>query len=700
MPQSLLCDYCSLPVPARLQPSPESGESQLLYCCYGCKFAAAVTQARGEKGQANLLLTRLGVSVFLSMGVMVFSLALYSQDVYGLSVTNAPPAAIQLIGLFRYISLIMATPVFAMLGIPILVNATSQLRQRIVTTDGLVVLGVAGAFIYSYISTLSDTGRVYYETACMVLVLITLGRYLEATGRLKASDAFAKLGALVPDEVSVRRASSFEKIASDEVRIGDVLHIRAGERIAVDGLIEQGQAHIDEQMLTGESEAISKKIGDKVHAGTLNIDGDLHVRALAVGEQSAVGRLSALLELAKLRPGRYQRLADRVAGAFVPAVIIMAIIGAYLGYHRGGSVSAMMTALSVLLISCPCALGLATPMAIWIGLGRGAQMGVVFRDGPAIERLAIVRAIAFDKTGTLTTGQTRIIASAHADKSDSSASLNLSLATGLANASSHASSTAFIACAQEKSVTPATLENMKTIPGQGLTGVYKNKTIRLGSETYIREVAPTWPAFLDEQIQQYRADAHGLVCLSVDNQCVAVFALTETLREEAATAIEQLSQSHYDVSILSGDHAVRGHRLAEKLDVPVKAQLSPADKVDQIESLRREKGIVAMVGDGLNDAPALKAADVGIAMGCGADLSREAADVCLLSNDLLTLVRAMELSRRIVRTIKMNLFWAFAYNTIGIALAMTGILNPILAASAMVISSIFVVTNSLRLYQK
>ncbi len=697
MPQSMLCDYCSLPIPKRLQPTTPFSEQHRLYCCYGCKFAAEVTQARGEQGQATWLLTRLGVSVFLSMGVMIFSLALYSQDVYGLSINNAPPTAVHLIGIFRYISLIMATPVFALLGLPILTNAATQLRKRIVTTDGLVVLGVAGAFAYSYISTLFDFGRVYYETACMVLVLVTLGRYLEATGRLKASDAFAKLGALVPDEVRVRRASSFEPIASDAVCIGDVLHIKAGERIAVDGIIDKGQAHIDEQLLTGESEAISKQTGERVHAGTLNIDGDLHIRASAVGKQSAVGRLTALLELAKLRPGRYQRIADRIAGAFVPVVIAMAIIGAYLGFHRGGSANAIMTALSVLLISCPCALGLATPMAIWIGLGCGAQMGIVFRDGPAIERLALVRSIAFDKTGTLTTGHTCIQASAYMDDSVSSTSFILSLAAGLAQASNHASSSAIITHAQNKSVTSATLISVRTVPGRGLSGEYQQQKIRLGSEAYIREVAPTWSNHLDEQIELYRAEALGLVCLSVDDQCVAVFGLTETLREEAASAVRQLVHLYDDVRIFTGDHAVRGRRLAERLGVEVQAELTPADKVDQIEHLRRAKGAVAMVGDGLNDAPALKAADVGLAMGCGADLTREAADVCLLSNDLMALVRAMQLSKAVVRTIKLNLFWAFSYNTIGIALAMTGVLNPILAAAAMVLSSIFVVTNSLRL---
>ncbi|MHC4065986.1 MAG: P-type ATPase, partial [Planctomycetota bacterium] len=307
------CDYCNLPVPGAGGGPQVAAPGGPIYCCYGCKLAAGVTRARGEEGQVNWLLTRLGVAVFLSMAVMVFSFFQYGREVYEADAAPASPLASSLAGLMRYISLVFATPVFVILGLPILSAAWTQFRNRIVSTDALVVIGVAAAFVYSYISTLTDRGATYYETACMILVLVTLGRWLEATGKLKASAAVQALEELIPAEVSVRRDGETMTLHSEQVRAGDLLLVAAGQRIAADGTIEQGQAQVDEQVVTGESAPVVKQVGDTVRAGTVDLDGGLAIRATAVGSDSTLGRLMRLLDQAKRCKGRYERLADRVA---------------------------------------------------------------------------------------------------------------------------------------------------------------------------------------------------------------------------------------------------------------------------------------------------------------------------------------------------------------------------------------------------
>lgn len=690
------CYFCHLPVRLRRGRTGNGATPEPVYCCYGCRFASQITQARGERGHANWLLTRLGVSAFLSMGVMVFSLAMYSRDVYDLDPTQASHLAESLTGLFRYISLALATPVFLLLGLPILSSAVRQLRTGVASTDALVVLGVAAAFVYSYISTLTDHGAVYYETACMVLVLVTLGRYLEATGKLKASDTVEALDKLVPVEISVRRGDKTVTVPSTEIQLGDLALVAPGERIPVDGRIEAGRAGVDEQLLTGESTPVAKSPGDEVHAGTISLDGSLTVSVTAVGSDSALGRLTALLEEAKRSKGRYERLADRVVGVFVPFVVVLAIAAGVLGYRRGSVDDAIMSSLAVLLIACPCALGIATPMAIWVGMGRAAARGVLFRNGEAIEALAGVRTIALDKTGTLTSGEPSVDSFDSASSDETTIRRYLIAAAGLAAASNHTLAGSVARYVEQLGHMPVPLVEMRVVPGRGIVGDYNGTTIRLGSQAMMSDAGLSLDDGLDQVIRRQVKCGRSIACLGYGETVVGVFAFTETLRFEAPDALGALGRLGCELKILTGDHAAVGVAIAKELGIETVAELTPADKIRELESMARARGAVAMVGDGLNDAPALAAADVGIAMGCGADLTRESAAVCLLGNDLRAIPFSIRLARRTVHTIKVNLFWAFSYNVIGISLAMTGKLNPMLAAAAMVASSLFVVTNSLR----
>ncbi len=698
MNASPVCDYCHLPIPGGVR-SRRPDDDRPLYCCYGCKFAAQVTQSRGEQGHATWMLTRLGVSAFLSMGVMVFSLAMYSQEVYDLDPAKASSSAVQLTGLLRYVSLVLATPVFLLLGLPILSNAIDQFRRTAPSTDALVVLGVAAAYLYSYVSTLTDRGAVYYETACMILVLITLGRYLEATGKLRASAAVRELEALIPDEVSIRRGDTKLTVPTADIRLDDLIHVPAGRRIAADGCIEEGSAHVDEQIVTGESVPAEKRVGDQVAAGSLNTDGSLVVRATGVGSDSALARLIALLERAKGAKGRYERLADRVVTFFVPAVVLLAAVGVMLGYRRAGVNEAIMTGLAVLLISCPCALGIATPMAIWVGLGRAARAGVLFRDGETVERFACVRAFALDKTGTLTTGAPSAHSFTVDEGRDESERALLAGAAGLAKASTHVLARGVLEFARGRDVEPAVVVDARTLPGKGVVATLHGTTIRLGNHQWMKDASLGVSPAIRDALHRLVSPQCSIVCLGWGDAMVGIFTFTEQLRPEAECAVAELTALDCRLAVLTGDHQARGEAIASQIGVETFAHLQPGAKIEHIGRLRRSVGPVAMVGDGLNDAPALAEADVGIAMGCGADLTRDAGDVCLLGNDLTTLPWALRLARRTVRTIKGNLFWAFAYNLVGVSLALTGRLSPMFAAGAMVLSSLFVVTNSLRMGQ-
>ena len=678
------CSYCGLPLSA-----PSAAPA---YCCLGCRFAAAVAAEHGAEGQVRWTLTRLGLAIFFAMNVMVFTLVLWTQDVYG---PSAAPLAPSFSGLFRHLCLLLSTAVLLLLGGPLLADAAASLRRGRLTTDVLLVLGVSAAFTHSVVSTLRGEGHVYFEVATMVLVAVTLGRWLEAAGKLKTTAALRELEQLAPRTARRAGPTGENVIDVDEIRAGDRIRVLAGERIPADGVVDCDSCVLDEQLVTGESQPVLRRSGEAVWGGTLNLEGDLALRATARGGEGALSRLIDAVTRAAGSRGRIQRLADRLAAAFVPLVVVVSL-SAFAGHFfvgQRGLAAATMSALSVVLIACPCALGVATPMAIWAALGAAARHQVVFRDGDALARLAVVEQLLLDKTGTLTTGKLapqRLLVDEETPRQ-----AVLQVAAALASSSSHPAAAAVGVAA--RGVPPARLSQPRLLPGLGVTATWPGHgEAALGSGRLMDQRSMTISEPLRAAVEEARRQGSPLTLVGWSGQVRGVLVMREALRAEVPATIAELRRAGLQLEVLTGDHRQRGREIQRQLQLPVHSQLLPEDKLAEVRR-RQTSAVVGLVGDGVNDAPALAAADVGIAMGTGADLSRDTADVCLLGGQLHRLPWAIELARAARSTIRKNLFWAFSYNTVGIGLAAAGKLNPLLAAAAMVASSLLVVTHSLKL---
>lgn len=719
----LSCDYCGLPLPQAVgSASKPSGKPQSIYCCFGCRFAAEVTGARGEEGEAGWAMVRLGLAIFLSMNVMVFTMALWTQDLYPDTATDAETSTSVIRSLFRYLCMLFALPVLFLLGGPLLVNAWSSVRRGLWNTDLLLVVGVAASYLYSTVSVIRESGPVYFEVGCAVLVLVTLGRWLEATGKLRTTSAIAALHRLLPERARRLSNDGETEVLLGEVQVGDRLRVLPGERVPCDGRVLHHALTVDQQSLTGESQPTIKEPGDMVLGGSLNLQCEGYIEAISTAAGGALVRLIDLVQQARRVRTPYERLADRLSSWFLP--IILMIAAAAFGWHawRWGLDHGIMAALAVLLIACPCALGLATPMAVWAALGRAARAGIVFRNGEALERLASIRAVRLDKTGTLTTGTPTV--AGFTAVGQSCAEDVLRRAARLAAASTHGYSQAIQQAvgsgqwAETRLARPSSLlphssaeeleirdgpyfpwHEIRTLPGRGVVACAVSGTVvaSLGSLRLMAEKGLS----LDEKLSRTATEAEenglSVACLGSEEAVEGIFTFQEMIRPEAVAALAELRELGLDVAVLTGDSTARGKALGEMLGVAVSAELLPEAKIDRVIDARHRLGSVAMVGDGINDAPALAASDVGMAMGCGTDVARESAVVCLLGNDLRRIPWSIRLAQHTVRVIRQNLFWAFAYNVVGVGFACTGKLNPIIAALAMVLSSFLVVSNSLKL---
>ncbi len=685
-PEPISCDYCGLPVaPAWFGASHAQDEKQ--YCCYGCRFAAQVTGATGEQGQARGMLLRVGFAIFFAMNVMAFTMVLWTTDVYDPSSETSSQFANILFSIFRYLTMLFAVPVLVLLGEPLLEASLENLGRGVLSTDLLLLAGVLASFVLSSIHVLREDGPVYFEVGCVILILVTLGRWLEATMKHKATETLEALEKLLPATVRRCETEQTVEVALAKVAIGDLIHVLAGERIPCDGTVERHAVHVDEKILTGESEPRTREIGEAVKAGTLNLDGDLFLRVSARPEEGALARLVHIVRQARQSKSEYERLADRVSRVFLPVVMLLALSatvyhGVFTSWDRG-----ILHGMAVMLIACPCALGIATPLTLWQALALAAQHGVLFRHSDDVERLARIDALAFDKTGTLTTGisqvQNVVVATGQSNPE------LVETACRLAKSSTHVHSRA-IASLAPSAMHSVKNERVRTVPGRGLVeGEQSGQPIYLGSARWMRE---------NNLSNDLSANGTGTrVYLGWEGRVRGVFVLSEQARPEAKEALTELRKRGLELTLLTGDLQAHADALGANLGIGVRAELMPEEKWDILKQLREQGKHVAMVGDGINDAPALAASDVGIAMGCGADLARDSAGICLLENNLLRLPWIIDLSRATVRVLRQNLFWTFAYNAVGIGLALAGMLNPVFAAIAMVGSSVFVLTNAVRL---
>ncbi|WP_293695781.1 cation-translocating P-type ATPase, partial [uncultured Agrococcus sp.] len=644
------------------------------------------------------------------------------QRLIGSTALAVPVIAMAMVPAFQFdywgfASLALAAPVVVWAGWPFHRAAWMNLRHGAATMDTLISVGTTAALLWSifalFFGTAGDRGvvhpfeftisrsdgfgNIYLEVAAGVITFILLGRYFEKRSKRRAGAALRALLELGAKEVSIIREGREERISIDDLHVGDEFVVRPGEKIATDGVIVTGTSAIDASMLTGESVPVEVAEGDAVTGATVNAGGRLVVQASRVGSDTQLAHMAKLVEDAQSGKAEVQRLADRVSGVFVPIAIAVAVgaLGAWIG--AGFPLAAGFTAaVAVLIIACPCALGLATPTALLVGTGRGAQMGVLIKGPEVLESTKKVDTIVLDKTGTVTTGKmtlTDVIAADGVDRAEL-----LRIAGGLEDFSEHPIARAIAAGATAEVGDLPTPESFENIEGKGVQGVVEGRAVLAGRGSLLAD----WSIHLDGRLKSAKRDAErqGKTAIVVgwDGSARGVLVVSDQIKPTSAQAIAQFRQLGLTPVLLTGDNRTVAEQVAAEVGIEqVFAEVLPKDKVDVITKLQSDGRTVAMVGDGVNDAPALAQADLGLAMGTGTDVAIEAADITLVRGDLRAAADAIRLARRTLSTIKTNLFWAFAYNTAAIPLAALGLLNPMLAGAAMALSSVFVVSNSLRL---
>ena len=588
----------------------------------------------------------------------------------------------------HWISAVLATPVVFVLGRRFWVDALKQLRLGTANMNSLVAGGTGAAWALSVAGLVAlGPGAIYFESAAVIVTLILLGRWLEARAKGDAAEAIRRLADLTPATARVVRDGQVVQIRARDLLTGDLVLVETGGAVPADGVVESGTSATDESMLTGESRPVPKGPGDTVLAGTVNGDGALRVRVLHTGRGTALAAILERLRQAQAQKAPVQRLVDRVAGVFVPAVIVLAAL-TFLGWWWTGAgvVTAAVNAVSVLVIACPCALGLATPTAILVGTGLGAERGLLVQGAEALERLAHVDHVVVDKTGTLTRGAFTVQSVEGPDGL-------LDLAAAVETGSEHPLAVGMLAAAGPV----AAAVDVRAVPGRGVQGRVGDRSVAVGTRAYLAELGVDSGVW-DEAVASAEADGGTVVRVAVDGVAAGIIALADTLRPEAAAAVASLQASGVGVTLLTGDSPPAAQAVAGAVGIiDVRSRVLPGDKADAVAALQAAGRVVAMIGDGVNDAPALAQADVGVAMGSGTAVARQAAALTLVRSDLGLLQEAIGVSRATLRTIRQNLGWAFGYNVVAIPLAMAGLLTPMIAGAAMALSSVSVVTNSLRL---
>ena len=611
---------------------------------------------------------------------------------------------------YALIQLALSLPI-VWIGRRFFVDGFKALSKGHPNMDSLVALGTSAAFLYSLYGTYHVLEghahfamNLYYESAGVILTLITLGKYFEDVSKGKTSMAIQTLVGLAPKMATVLRDGQEVEVPVEEVQVGDLIRVKPGEKVPVDGIVTEGNSTVDESMLTGESIPVSKSVGDEVIGASLNKTGSFILKATKIGKDTALSQIIQLVEQAQGSKAPIAKLADKVSGVFVPIVIVLALVSGLAWYFLGQEswVFALTITISVLVIACPCALGLATPTAIMVGTGKGAENGILLKSGEALEEANHVNMVVFDKTGTITNGTPVVTDVVTAENTDADALIRL--AASLEVASEHPLGEAIVAKAKEQGAAFDEVTNFEAIPGFGIKGHVGETLVFLGNEKWMRENGLA-NVEMNDKANHFAEQGKTPLYIGYNDAVQGLIVVADTVKESSARAIQTLHEMGIQVAMMTGDHERTAQAIAAEVGIDrVFSEVLPQDKANYVSKLQEEGYIVAMVGDGINDAPALAQAQVGIAIGTGTDVAIESADAVLMKSDLMDVPAMLKLSRATIRNIKENLFWAFAYNVIGIPFAMGvlhlfggPLLNPMIAGAAMSFSSVSVVLNALRL---
>jgi len=658
---------------------------------YFCSEACARTYEQPEQELKNMkrkvALALAGVISFAVLRVIaIFGLAvaIMAFEVVGISAWNLA-------------FLILSTPIVWVAGWNIHYSAYKALKNRSINMDVLITTGVLAGWSYGVVSTffpwLGSEGHGYLEIAVAILAFVLLGKFIEEIIRRRSAAAIRKLLELQPTIARVLKDGREVEVPIEEVNVGDILIVKPGEKIPTDGIVIEGYSSVDEKIITGESIPVEKSVGSEVVGGTINKTGLLKIRVTKVGENTALMQIVHLVEEAQASSAPIQKFADRVVGYFVPAVFAVAGISFVYWLVTKGFSSAFLVLLAVLLIACPCALGIATPTAILAGVGKGAEYGILLRGGEYVENIRKLTTVVFDKTGTLTKGEPSVtdVITFKGYKEDEV----LLFAAIAEKGSEHPLAEAVLKKAFSLNINVPDAEAFEAIPGHGVKASFKGKTILLGNRRLMETNNINIGEDVEHFLTKFGEEGKTTMLLAIDGEIVGILAAMDTLKENAKEAIRDLKKMGLEIIMLTGDNERTAKAIAKQLGIEkVITNVLPWEKVNVIKKLQSEGKVVAMVGDGINDAPALAQAHIGIAIGSGTDIAKETGGIVLIKDDLRDVVRAIMLSKATMRKIKQNLFWAFIYNMVSIPIAAAGLLSPIIAAGAMAFSSLFVVSNS------
>ncbi len=645
--------------------------------------------SKEQSGEKKSLLIRMGLALFLMMNIMFFSYVLY--------IGYFQELATEMSFLVPYILLGLTIPSVFWCGLPIHKKAYRSLINKAPTMELLFSIGIFAAFSFSVIAIALGYNHYYFDTAASLVALLLVGKYIELSAKHKASENVNRLYQMLPKKVRLKVMGDERLISIEKLQLGDRFIVKSGEKIPADGRVVLGRAVVDEALLTGESKPIEKNVGDGVVASSMNVNGQIEVETLRIGKETVLSNIIQLVEQALSTKSPLEQIVDRISRVFIPAIIGIALTTSLIMFVWGSGVElALLRGITILVIACPCALGMATPLAIAAGIGYAAKRGILIRDGSVLQNAARINTTVFDKTGTITEGKFVLHRCNYEPISYEEA---LSYLGSIEQASSHPIANAIVSACKEKNITLTESSDITISDGMGITGRVNGKMVAIGNEEFIKQQGFAKAKIINELIEHEVDSGRTVIFFGIEGWSTAGYcSLGDTIKQASRIAVQTLHNEGAEVHLLSGDGDRTTSAIASLAGITTfRAQALPQHKIEYIKELQSAHNVVAMVGDGVNDAPALAQADIGFAMGDGTELAISSASVTLLRDDLTLIPETIEIARRTVRTVKQNLAWAYIYNAVGIILAIFGLLNPLVAAGAMLASSLSVVANSMRL---